>query len=78
MRGVLFVLPAVYEKQPRTAEELKAMWDSGKDFRILPEGPYVSSRDVVEFDKYEIHRVLGYVPYDINSEPLLLWEEQVS
>lgn len=51
MGSVLNVVLASYSKyMPKdrnvTSEDVKRAWEQGADFRIIPEGPYLSSRDV--------------------------------
>lgn len=46
---VLNVVPAMYSRPSedhKSPEGVRRLWESGKDFMVVPEGPYMSKRDI--------------------------------
>lgn len=66
MFAVLDLIPAPYAKVETTPQGLKDAWDDGKDFYILPNGPYCSVRDMNVF--YAQGYISAYIHPSTNSK----------
>lgn len=60
----LNVVPAVYARpgeDHKSPEGVRRLWEAGKDFRVVPEGPYLSRRDVEAILQSGIQEVKCYM-----------------